>query len=64
MSVSNVVRHAGGDPASSPAFGGIEKDWIPAFAGMTILIEGNIFNGNPDEVESSKYPYWALLIAN
>ena len=41
--MSKAFGHAGPDPASSPAFGGIQKDWIPAFAGMTILIKDNIF---------------------
>jgi hypothetical protein len=34
-----VFRHAGPDPASSPAFVRDQKNWIPAFAGMTILME-------------------------
>ncbi len=55
LSASKVFRHAGPDPASSPAFCGKQKDWIPAFAGMTILMKDNIFNKKPDEIESSKY---------
>ncbi len=34
----SVFRHAGPDPASSPAFGRHRRNWIPAFAGMTILL--------------------------
>jgi len=49
ISINNLFRHAGLDPASRRS----SKDWIPAFAGMTTLIEGAILKQTP--LESYKF---------
>jgi hypothetical protein len=50
LSVNSLFRHAGLDPASRKCL----KGWIPAFAGMTILIERAIYKRtliNPSPIE-------------
>src|SRR4030042_3001571 len=51
-----MFRHAGLDPASRRS----SKYWIPAFAGMTILIEGVIYKQtlNRNGARFSSFTFW------